>query len=181
MRHICRITIFASFLLLGLVISPCLARQTAAEYPAEAKNRLEHIIGKWQSRWEYLDSTGAVVGSITGSEEAKYLIGEQVVEMTTVVPARNSTSKAWMFYNQNEQKFYLTSVDAKGDFWLLTGGLDQYVIVSQPKRQPDGRDMIIRFTHSNIQHDSAEALMEYSFDDGKSWRTGFRQYLTRVE
>lgn len=64
---------------------------------------------------------------------------------------------------------------------MLTGGPDEFVIVSQPKRRPDGRDMIIRFTHSNIEHDSAEALMEYSFDGGKSWRNGFRQSLTRVE
>ncbi len=39
---------------------------------------------------------------------------------------------AWMFYNFAESKFYLTSVDARGDLWVLSGGLDEYVITSEP-------------------------------------------------
>jgi len=90
-----------------------------------------------------------------------------------------SFSKGWAFYSASEKTYYVTSVDAKGDFWVMSGGLDRYVITSKPRRQEDGSEIIIRFTHSNIQEDSFEALMEYSKDQGKTWRAGFKQYLTR--
>ncbi|MDG2170177.1 MAG: hypothetical protein P8L44_19885 [Opitutales bacterium] len=63
---------------------------------------------------------------------------------------------------------------------MLTGGLDEYVISSTPKKQPNGRELTIRFTHTNIQEDSFEAIMETSIDGGKSWWARYRQYLTRL-
>ncbi|QXD23901.1 hypothetical protein F7C95_18615 [Opitutia bacterium ISCC 51] len=62
----------------------------------------------------------------------------------------------------------------------IAGGLDEYVITSILKKQAHGHELTIRFTHTNIQQDSFEAVMETSIDGGKSWWTRYRQYLTRL-
>lgn len=163
-------------LLLLIVSEPIFSQMI----PKEARSRLDHIIGKWELKTEYLNRNGDVRRTVTGTEEARYVIENRVVEITTVIPEQNLLSKAWQFYNTAEEKFYLTSVDANGDHWVLSGGLDAYVITSQPKKQANGRELIIRFTHTNIQTDSFEAIMETSIDGGESWWTRYRQYLTRL-
>ncbi len=65
-------------------------------------------------------------------DTAEYIIDSRVAELTNEDLATGSISMAWMFYNFAESKFYLTSVDARGDLWVLSGGLDEYVITSEP-------------------------------------------------
>ena len=155
------------------------SQNATSELPPEAKTRLDHRIGAWDIKMEFLDRNGEVRRTTSGKDTARYLIGDWVVELTTVMAGQGSTSKAWIFYNGQEGKFYLTSVDSGGDLWVLSGGLDEYVITSTPKPTRNGREMTIRFTHSNIQKDSFEAVMETSIDGGQSWWTRSRQYITR--
>lgn len=166
---------------LGKEIEAFFSEQKRAEkqIPPEAQKRLDHHIGKWKIKIDYLDANGKVVYSTTGTDEVRYIIDRRVVEMTTSIPDLPSFSKGWMFYSIPEETFYVTSVDREGQFWIMSGGLDEYVITSKPKRQPDGTEMMIRFTHSDIKEDSFEALMEYSKDAGKTWKARFKQYLTR--
>ena len=105
-----------------------------------------------------------------GPGHRQYVIPGRVVELTTENLAQGSISKAWMFYNVAEGQYYLTSVDAKGDLWVLSGGLDDYVLTSKPRPHPRGGTTMIRFTHTNIEQDSFEAVMEMSRDGGRTWR-----------
>ena len=118
--------------------------------PEEAQQRLDHMVGRWNFKTDFLSRNGDVRRTVHGTEEAKYIIEGRVVELTTTLPEQNIHSKGWLFYNSSEQQFYLTSVDNNGDHWILSGGLDLYQITSQPKKQPTGRELIIRFTHQNI-------------------------------
>ena len=122
---------------------------------------------------------GQVVRTSTGRDTAKYIIPGRVVELTTENLDQGSVSKAWMFYKVAAGKYYLTSVDARGDLWILSGGLDEYVLTSEPRPNPRGGTTLIRFTHTNIEQDSFEAVMEMSRDGGKTWWKRSRQYLTR--
>ncbi len=168
-------------ILLGVLPAASALGQPPNEIPAEAQRRLEMIIGDWQSTWEHLDADGNVIHKSEGTESARWTIEDRVVEMTTVVPDRGSTSKALMFYNQIEEQFYLISVDQRGDLWLLSGGLDSYVITSRPHRQPDGSEMMIRFTHFEDDDDHFRAVMESSSDDGATWTKRTHQTLVRVK
>lgn len=152
---------------------------SAPEAPKEAARRLSHIVGEWDSRWEWLNPDGSPRGVETGTEVARYLIGERVVELTTRVGGRPHPSKAWMFYGDNDQRFHLMSVGDNGDHWSLHGGLDRFVITSDPHTDADGGTSIIRFTHHEIDHDHLRADMEHSRDGGATWVLGFRQFLTR--
>lgn len=166
-------------LLISFVLTASIS-SLAQPIPDEAQKRLDHIIGKWELKTEYLDRNGEVRRTVTGTEEAAFLIEDKVVEITTTIPEQNQFSKAWQFYNVAEEKFYLTSVDAKGDHWVLSGDLKEYTLTSLPTRQANGRELTIRFTHTNIRENSFEAVMETSIDGGKSWWTRYRQYLTRL-
>lgn len=153
---------------------------TEQDIPAEAKKRLEHHIGKWTATTEYVDQEGKVFHTAVAHDEAKYTIEGRVVELTSYVPEQNHTSKAWFFYSIPEATWYLTSVDNHGDLWVLSGGLDDYIITSRPKPHPEGGTIIIRFTHLNIEADSFDAIMESSRDEGKTWTKVFNQRVERV-
>lgn len=146
--------------------------------PDAARQRLDHHIGEWAVRTEVLGRNGEVVRTTTHQESATYAIDGRVVEVTIDAP-NGSVSKAWMFYNTVAGEFCLTSVDARGDLWVLTGGLDEYVTTSQPRSHPRGGTVTMRFTHTNIEEDSFEALMEMSRDGGETWFQRSRQFVTR--
>ena len=92
-----------------------------------------------------------------------------------------AVSKGHMFYSFRDKKFYMTSVDANGDLWILSGGLDKFTLTSRPRKRRNGSEFLIRFTHENIKPNSFEALMEMSVDGGKTWFRRSRQFLRRIE
>ena len=169
-----------ALLALCLVVPRVAGQTNLPDLPPEARKRLDHHIGEWHVRTEFLGRDGQVVRTTAATDTARYIIPGRVVELTTEIPENGGIStKAWMFYNSARAKYYLTSVDAKGDLWVLSGGLDEYVITSMPRPHPRGGTTMIRFTHTNIEQDSFEAVMEMSRDGGKIWWKRSRQLVTR--
>ena len=166
-------------LLLGLHVAALRGQGNLGDIPAEAKQRLDHHIGVWDVRTEYLDQTGNVVRTVLGVDTARYIIPGRVVELTTVIAELSFVSKAWVFYSIPTKEYTLTSVDVRGELWVLRGGLDEYVLTSLPKSQEDGRVITIRFTHIDIEENSFTAVMEFSYDEGRTWHVGYNQYLRR--
>ncbi len=150
-----------------------------ADIPAEARQRLDHHVGVWDIRTEYLDQAGDVVRTVVGVDTARYIIPGRVVELTTAIDELGFVSKAWVFYSIPTREYVLTSVDARGELWVLKGGLDEYVVTSPPKSQEDGRVVTIRFTNIDIEENSFTAVMEFSHDEGRTWQVGYNRYLTR--
>lgn len=147
---------------------------------AEARSRLTYLVGTWNATTEYLDDLGNVVRKVQGSHEANWAIDGTVVEVKASVPELEVVTRLQFFHNVSEDRFYMTSVDAQGDLWVLSGDLGaELVLTSAPKKQPDGKQLVVRLTHHDIGEDSFATLMEYTENKGKSWQTGFRQYLTR--
>lgn len=142
---------------------------------------MRELVGTWTSRWDYLDTTGAVVNSAEGIEDVRWSIPGRLLDMRTAIPARGLESRAWVFYSIPERAMFLTSVDARGDLWILRGDSAFHRITSVPHPAGNGRMMIIRFTHTRESPDVLRALMEYSFDQGQTWKAGFRQELRRGE
>ncbi len=151
-----------------------------AELPAEARRRLEHAIGTWQVRAEQIDAEGNVVGTREWQNRAEWLLPGRMVLLTHRTAHLGSVSKALVFYSVEEQTWYLIDVNQNGERWVLTGDLEREVITSQPRELPDGREILVRFTHEKVEADSFEALQEVSFDRGETWTVSGRQYLTRI-
>ena len=173
-----RIALVLSVMLLSAVAARA---QQGGELPAEAKQRLDSLVGKWTSKWEYLNKEGEVVGSATGGEVGRYAQGDWLVEWTTEVidqSGQKRISKAWWFYNRQDKKIYLTSVGQDGDLWVLSGDPVEFTITSWPKQRADGSTIIIRFKHGEAEEGILTAVMEFSLDEGKTWTRGFRQTMT---
>jgi hypothetical protein len=157
--------------------------QQGSELPPEAKKRLDSLVGKWTSQWEYLDAEGKVIGVATGGEVGRYAQGDWLVEWTNEITQGGvmRISKAWWFYNKQDKKIYLTSVGQDGDLWVLSGDPVEFTITSWPKKRADGSTIILRFHHSERtegEKHTLHAVMEYSLDDGKTWTRSFRQTMT---
>lgn len=150
------------------------------ELPEEARKRLDEILGTWDSEWKWRNAEGEVVRTMKGTETARYLIVDRVVDLTTQVEGMPAPSKAWMFYSFVDETFQVVSVDRNGDLWHLCGGLEELVVTSDPTPRPDGSTMQLRFTHDDEAGEGKlEATMEYSRDGGKTWTFGFHQTMTR--
>lgn len=150
---------------LALMFAPfAVAGQTHLE---KAQERLDYLIGTWDSTTEILDDGGDVIRTDHSVDIIEPFIGTKVL-LTTVVGS-GPVRKTIRFYDQAERRYYEIGVGELGDVWILTGGMDEYVTTSQVRAARDGTDVLVRFTHTNIQPDSFEALMEVSRDGGESW------------
>lgn len=168
-----------SLLVLAFLTHIAVAQPPEQPLPEEAQRRLAAIIGTWDSTWMQLNPQGEVVRSFDGVEKATWAIAGRVVLLSTEVPSQGSRSQSFMYYSEIDRLFHLTSVDSRGDLWLLSGGLDEYVITSEPKARPNGGEMIIRFTHDETDTNNFSATMETSIDSGATWRRSVLQKLTR--
>ena len=171
--------------LIVLALSLCVSAATAQSpddnpepLPDEARKRLVYAVGEWSVRTEFLDPDGKVRSVEESTHEAHFSIPGRLVELTSRTPS-TGTGVAWLFYNVQEGMFYLTSVDRSGDHWVMTGGLDRYVLTSRPKALEDGSTLTARLTTMNMTADAYETRMEVSLNDGASWKTVFRQTITR--
>ncbi len=108
-------------MLLMVVVPGAGLAADAQVLPEEAAKRLEHIIGSWDCRWEYLDSEGKVKRTVTGTETARWAIEGRVVEFDTEVPDNDSVSRGLMFYSFRDKRFHITSVDQDGAHWHMSG------------------------------------------------------------
>ena len=170
-----------SFAFVGLTTVYSPAQQPNGELPEEARKRLEHAIGKWEVTTKFYNADGEVIRENKGIDTNRYVIPGRLIEHNIANSEGVTTARGQMFYNVREEKFCVTSVDANGDLWILTGGLDTFVLTSRPREQPNGTVMMVRFTHENIEEDSFEAQMEISRDGGETWRKGYRQFIKRLE
>jgi hypothetical protein len=156
------------------------AQPDLAEVPEEAARRFEHILGRWSSTWEWIGPDGEAVGTERGTETARWAVEGRLVELTTEIEGRPGPSKAWMFWSAPAGLFHLVSVGPNGDLWTLSGGLEEFVITSEPRLQPDGRTMVIRISHGEESEDRLTAVMEYRYPPAEAWSVGFRQTLVRT-
>lgn len=132
-----------------LIIGP-LASQSDS-LPAEARRRLDHLVGSWRFQTEYLDSSGKTVRTVSAVDTVRYVLDGRVAEMVSRVPELQLHSRGWWFYNPAQGSFNLVSLNRDGGVWQLSGGLDRFVITSDPRLQKDGSKVVIRFTHYDIE------------------------------
>lgn len=162
---------------------PALSQDTAPEdaFAAKAKALFDYEDGVWHSRWERLDPEGNVVSEFEGTEAFTWYLGDAVVELATEIPATDTSSRALRFYNPVEKKIIFMSVDEGGDYWLMKQDVETEVVQSEPHQNPDGSEIIIRFTTLRKTDNEMDVVMHYSLDDGANWTKSAMQYMRRIE
>jgi hypothetical protein len=161
---------------LGLLAGSVVAQN--ADHAAEAQQRLDYLIGSWDVISDVLDPNGNVMRTRRSFDVTEPLIGNKVL-LTTSHAADGTIRKSLRFYDEQENTFYQIDVGAAGDVYVLTGGMEEYVMTTQPRSTRRGTIMY-RFQHTNIQPNSFEATMETSRDGGETWtRSNTFQRLER--
>lgn len=153
-------------LIVALILMPLQGNST--DLPEEARSRIDYLVGTWDVYEDALDENGNVVETVHSVNITEHLIGDTVL-ITTIIPDEGGIRKTMRFYDKAAEIFYEISVGEEGDLFILSGGLEQYVMNFKSRQLRDGRHALGRFIHTNIEADSFEALLEVSRDDGKSW------------
>ncbi|MEN8132763.1 MAG: hypothetical protein ABFS45_21795 [Pseudomonadota bacterium] len=170
--------IYASVVLaLTLMLIPLRGQTT--DLPKEARSRIDYLVGTWDVYDDVLDDEGDVIETTHSVHITEYFLGESVL-VTSVIPDAGAIRKTIRFYDISAEIFYEISVGVEGDLYMLSGGLEEYVMNFKSRQMRDGRYPLGRFIHANIEPDSFEAVMEFSRDDGETWeRVNRTQRLVR--
>ena len=56
--------------------------------------------------------------------------------------------------------FFEISVGVQGDLYVLSGGLDQYIMQFESRQMRDGRYPLVGSIHTNIEPNSFDAVLE---------------------
>ena len=119
-----------------------------------------------------------MVSTAAWVNRGEWLIADRVLLLTHDAPELQVLSKTFVFYDTEEELFRLLDVNQKGETWSLSGRLDSPIIVSEPRKTTAG-EMIVRFTHEDVDENTLRAIMHYSLDDGATWVESQRQTLKR--
>lgn len=179
-----RITLLTGgLILLCATVSDLNGQQPGSRtYPEAAVERLRHLHGAWRMESDVIGQNGQVTRTVVVYDTLYWVVPDRVLGFRSHTPEANTVSTGLWFHDVAEDRFYLLSVNGQnGEFWSLSGTLNEWTITSEPKRRPNGSDMIIRFHHHDVTDDRFEATMEYSRDGGTTWTVGYRQRLTRLQ
>ena len=167
---------------LGILAMPVCGQVSRDEtpFPEGARHRLDYAIGSWVSKTESLDKDGNVVKTTYSESERRFVIDDRVVEISGVMKATGMTFRAWEYYDVENGKYTLTSIDRQGRLITMSGELgEEFRWATESRTRPDGSSFAMRFTHYDIKPHSFTALGEFSRDGGRTWRAFTRQFLTR--
>lgn len=167
------------FIAATLIITLVAGNAQATDLPEEARNRIDYLVGTWDAYDDVLDDEGNVIETTHSVTITEYFLGDSVL-VTTIIPDDGAVRKTIRFYDKEMETFYEISVGAEGDLYILSGGLDEYVVNFKSRNLRDGRYPLGRFIHTNIEPNSFEAVLEVSRDDGVTWtRVQRNQRLVR--
>lgn len=155
-----------ALLMFSFTFLPAAAQET--DMPAEARERLDYLVGTWDVYDEALDDEGNITKTTHSINVTEYFLGDSVLQ-TTIIPDEGPIRKTIRFYDKEKEIFYEISVGTEGDLYILSGSLDEYIMSFKSRTLRDGAYPTGRFHHINIEPNSFETYMEVSFDDGKTW------------
>ncbi|NNE58546.1 MAG: hypothetical protein HKN36_10590 [Hellea sp.] len=153
----------------------------AAEIKQAAMDLFAYQDGKWNARWDWYGPDGTIAGTTQGREEFSPLVDAHSQMLYTEVPAQNQTSYAMLTYNEVEQKIIFLNAGPKGDYWIMRMDPETGTMISDPHKNPDGSEMIIKFTTLRQVADEIDVQMETSTDNGQTWTLAFKQFMTRAK
>ena len=163
--------------------TPVVEEENSAFSDEELKTKAAELFayqeGVWDSKWDYVDKDGELLGTIEGVENFSTILDGNIQEVINYVPASNFKTKAYMTYNEQEKKILFVSIGPKGDYWILKQDVVSGDMISEPHINPDGSLQIIRFLTVRKEDNEMDIVMEGSSDEGKTWTKMFTQYMVK--
>lgn len=174
-------TLLAGLLMLGPSAS---ARAQAPLDSTALRHSVEELrgtVGRWEVVTEFLGDDGKVVRSARGTYEFEWVIPDHVVRGRSEIPELAQVSAILFYVSEAKRLIEMVSVGGDGVLWVMTGPLGGEVRTTPSVPSAAGGSTRLRFTRYNITDGRFESRMEYSGDDGKSWKPANHQVFSRVK
>lgn len=145
---------------------------------AAAIAKMQHDVGIWDCRWEFLDADGNTTNVAHGVSTMEFSINDSVMMIKMEVPDIGTTSVTHRFFHPEHQKLVWISVDNLGDVWTFIEDAEGNVSKSLPHSNEDGSVSHLRFHPLRETTDEVDVLMEISNDE-ENWTPIFRMCKVR--
>jgi hypothetical protein len=184
MARTCTSTRTATLLAAAILVSGFEARAQPPAADSAAVRRgvqqLREHRGTWAVETEFLGGDGAVARRDSGSYIFDWALEDRVLAGRSSIPALRQGSGILLYVAPSRGVIEMVTVGADGMVWTMTGPLGGETRTTQPFRGQSGRETRLRFTRYNVTADAFESRMEYTEDDGRTWRPGNHQTFRRV-
>jgi hypothetical protein len=142
-------------------------------------DELRNAIGRWEVRTEFLNEDGSVAKAVDGTYEFRWIVPDRVVAGKSELPALDQASGILFYINESQKKIEMVSVGADGRLWIMAGPLGGDQRLSNEFRTTTGAAGKLRFTRFNVRANTFESRMEFTEDNGKTWKPGNHQVFRR--
>ncbi len=141
--------------------------------------QLRDTVGTWEVTTEFLKGDGSVARSVEGTYRFEWVIEDRVLSGVSKIPEMNMTAGILFYVNESQAIIEMVSVGVDGKLWIMTGELGEEVRYTQKFETQNGKEAQLRFTRYNVSATGFESKMEYSDDDGETWKPGNHQIFRR--
>lgn len=140
---------------------------------------LRNVVGRWSVVTEFLNEDGSVARTSTGSYEFEWAVPDRVLTGKMEIPSEERSAGILFYVNEKKMTIEMASVGSDGHLWIMTGAAGEETRYTQKFKATDGKEGQLRFTRFNVSEDSFESKMEYTKDNGKTWKLGHHQVFRR--
>lgn len=156
--------------------SPLAAKDSDLQHSIE---QLRSVVGQWSVETEFLKPDGTVSKSVAGTYEFSWVVADKLVSGRSEIPELKQISAILFYINETARTIEMTSVGGDGRLWIMTGPLGHEIRTTKEFQTDSGGKGMLRFTRFNVSADSFESKMEYTEDDGVTWKPGNHQLFRR--
>ncbi|MDH4260570.1 MAG: hypothetical protein OEW16_09765 [Gammaproteobacteria bacterium] len=123
---------------------------------------------------------GSIASTMPGTYRFEWVVPDRVASGRSEIPELGIASGILFYVRERRATIEMVSVGADGHLWVMTGPIDGETRSTPPTPLADGGSMQLRFARFNVEPDRFESRMEFTLDDGATWKPGNHQVFLRA-
>lgn len=164
-----------------LMWSPLAVGQSEQARLEASVQQLRDAVGDWAVTTEFLNEDGTVANTAEGTYHFEWVIEDRVLSGYSEIPDMDMRSALLFYVNENKGTIEMVSLGKDGKLWIMTGPLGSETRYSEPFATQSGGQAQLRFTRFNVNENAFESRMEFTEDNGETWKPGNHQVFRRAE
>jgi hypothetical protein len=165
---------FILAMILLVTVSFTWAQTQPAQKPCSSPeaSQLDFWVGSWELTWN---------DTSKGSNTITKIMDGCTLHENFLDPVLNYRGESWSVYNPAAKMWQQTWVDNSGAYIALTGKFEnnEMTLSTQPRKLPDGKEIISKMVFYNITAKSFDWRWEASTDSGTTWKPNWLIHYKR--